>query len=48
MIEFNAHNTSIQVPKIYCVCKRKGWMHIVMEKVKGESIVHGWTVGHHD
>lgn len=42
-IDFIARNTSIPVPKVYCAFRRKGWTYIVMERVKGESIAHGWT-----
>lgn len=42
-MDFIAHNTSIPVPKVYCAFKRKDWTYIVMERVKGECIAHGWT-----
>lgn len=42
-MDFIARNTSISVPKVHCAFKRKGWTYIVMERVKGQSIAHGWT-----
>ncbi len=41
-MKFIARNTSIPVPKIHCAFTRKGWTYIVMERVRGESIAHGW------
>lgn len=42
-MEFIARNTSIPVPRIHCAFKRNGSTYIVMERIKGESIVYGWT-----
>jgi len=41
-MEFITRNTPIPVPKIHCAFKRKGCTYIVMERVRGESIVYGW------
>lgn len=41
-MEWVATNTSIPVPKVYCVFQRKGATYIVMERVKGRIIGQGW------
>lgn len=41
-MNFIAHNTSLPVSKIRCAFERKGWTYIVIERVKGQSITHGW------
>lgn len=47
-IKHVADNTSMPVPKVYCVFKRKGLTYIVMSRVKGRPIGLGWKEKHDD
>ncbi|CAD6448886.1 52d7650b-8f7d-4f5f-884c-8fb39cf70e0e [Sclerotinia trifoliorum] len=42
-MKFIRENTSIPVPKIYCSFVHKGTTYIVMERIRGSPLVHGWV-----
>ncbi|KAI2627245.1 kinase-like domain-containing protein [Xylaria nigripes] len=42
-MRFVARNTSIPVPKVFCAFTHKGRSYIVMEKIAGDTVGHGWT-----
>lgn len=41
-IQFVATNTSIPVPKVYYGFAHKGSSYIVMSRIKGHEVAHGW------
>lgn len=41
-MQFVAQHTSIPVPKVKCAFTRSGMTYIVMERIKGDMIGHGW------
>ncbi|KAM3532018.1 hypothetical protein NHJ13051_000394 [Beauveria bassiana] len=42
-MRFVAEHTSIPVPKVYTAFEHKGRTYIVMERISGEILAHGWT-----
>ncbi|KAJ5361944.1 Aminoglycoside phosphotransferase [Penicillium brevicompactum] len=42
-MQFIAQHTSIPVPKVKCAFTRSGMTYIVMERIKGDMIGHGWV-----
>ncbi|KAF7893880.1 hypothetical protein EAF00_007394 [Botryotinia globosa] len=42
-IKFIGEHTTIPVPKIYCSFVHNGSTYIVMEKIRGKPLVHGWV-----
>ena len=43
-MQFIAQHTSIPMPKVYCTFKHKKWTYIVMERIEGEILCHGWSM----
>ncbi|KAK5707475.1 hypothetical protein LTR97_000009 [Elasticomyces elasticus] len=41
-MQYIARNTSIPVPKVHCAFAYKDSTYIVMSRVKGKALVHGW------
>ncbi|KAI9371875.1 kinase-like domain-containing protein [Aspergillus egyptiacus] len=42
-MQFIGANTSIPVPKVHCAFTRKGKTYIVMSRLSGSPIAHGWS-----
>lgn len=42
-LHFVSQNTTIPVPKVYCAFVRKGRVYILMRRIKGQSLFHGWV-----
>ncbi|KAI5800039.1 kinase-like domain-containing protein [Geopyxis carbonaria] len=41
-MQFVAKHTSIPVPKVHCAFERNGMRYILMERVQGHTLRHGW------
>lgn len=41
-LQFIAAHTSIPVPKVYCAFTHKGCTYILMERIKGDTLIRGW------
>jgi hypothetical protein len=44
-IQFIAQHTSTPVPKVCCAFKHRKWTYIVMERLDGEMLCRGWSMG---
>ncbi len=43
VIQLVSQHTSIPVPKIYCSFKYRGFVYILMERLPGRPLAHGWV-----